>query len=57
VAKQIMESRNQNFWPRRPSQCFNYGRCSFYPVCSRMGTLDDESQYRKATKKNEELSL
>jgi len=57
VGKLIMESRNEDFWPRRPSQCFNMGKCQYYPVCSKMAMLDDPSLYRKAETKNEELSL
>lgn len=57
VSKLIMESRNKNFWPRRPSQCFNYGKCAFYPVCSKMAALEDPTLYRPATKKNEELTI
>ena len=57
VGKQIMESRNTDSWPRRPSQCFNMGKCSYYPVCSNMADLNDESMYSKVTKQNEELSI
>lgn len=57
VGKMIMESRNEDFWPRRPSQCFNMGRCQFYPVCSKMAMLSDESLYRKTEKANEELEV
>jgi hypothetical protein len=57
VGKLIMESRNENFWPRRPAQCFNYGQCQFYPVCAGMASLEDESLYRTAIKKNEELTI
>jgi len=57
VGKFIMESRNENFWPRRAAQCFNYGQCQFYQVCAGMASLEDESLYRKATKPNEELEV
>jgi len=56
VAKFIMESRNENFWPRRASQCFNYGKCAYFDVCAKLATLDDTNQFRKVENKNEELT-
>jgi hypothetical protein len=43
--------------PRSPGSCHRYGRpCDFLPVCSRYGSLDDESKYRKITHMHEELT-
>lgn len=55
VGKLIMESRNEDFWPRRPKQCFNYGRCAFFDVCAKCAMLEDESLYTKSENKNPEL--
>ena len=55
VAKLIMESRNENYWPKRTSQCFTYGRCAYYEVCAKIASIDDESLYRQE-KVNSELS-
>ena len=56
VAKLIMESRSENYWPKRISQCFSYGRCPYYEVCAKIASLDDESMYTKSDNKNPELS-
>lgn len=56
VGKLIMESRSENYWPRRISQCFNYGRCPFYEVCAKMASLDDESMYVRSNNVNPELT-
>lgn len=56
VAKLIIESRNENYWPKRISQCFSYGRCPYYEVCAKIASLDDESMYTKDKGANPELS-
>lgn len=56
VAKLIMESRAEGYWPKRISQCFSYGRCPYYEVCAKIASLDDSSMYVKAESKNPELT-
>jgi hypothetical protein len=57
VGKLIMESRSENYWPRRISQCFNYGRCPYYEVCAKMASLEDTGMYVKSENKNPELEV
>ena len=55
VSKLIIESRNEKYWPKRISQCFNYGTCPFFDVCSKIASIEDESLYHKEGQ-NPELS-
>jgi hypothetical protein len=56
VAKQIMHSREEQFYPRRANQCFNYGRCPFFDVCAKCASLEDEAMFTKIETKNPELA-
>jgi len=55
VAKLIMESRNNDFFPRRISQCFNYSKCPYVGVCSKLESLDDVALFKQVGK-NPELN-
>lgn len=56
VGKLIKESRNNNYWPKRPNQCFVYGKCQFYDVCAKFTLLDDESMYQQSENIHQELT-
>lgn len=56
VGKQILHSRASKFYPKRTSECFNMGRCPFFPVCSKTGELSDPQAYVQSDNKNPELS-
>lgn len=56
VSKLIMESRNNNHWPRRTNQCFTYGKCQFYGVCAKTALLEDQSMFQKNENVHQELS-
>lgn len=45
-------------WPRNPDSCLRFGRrCSFFDVCTRTASLDDETRYRRTENVHEELTL
>lgn len=56
ISKLIIESRAEGYWPKRTSQCFNYSRCPYYPVCAKIASLDDTSMFTKSETKNPELT-
>jgi len=55
VGKLIMESRNNAHWPRRPSQCFLFGKCQFFDVCTKTAVLEDESMFKQVDNIHQEL--
>lgn len=57
IALAIGEARNTNFWPRRPSSCFQqYGECAYWGVCTGTERLEDPSRFQKVDHVHVELS-
>jgi CRISPR/Cas system-associated exonuclease Cas4 (RecB family) len=55
--KRILEGRRLNRYPRNPDSCVRYSQlCTFWPVCSGTASLEDQTQYRIAQDRHEELS-
>lgn len=56
LAQQLREAERAGRYPRNPSACERYGRmCEFWAVCSRQGSLDDTTRFRKLTHVHPEL--
>ena len=57
TAIQIRTGSHTGTAPRNPGACFQYGRaCEMFDVCCGVASLDDETKFRKAETKHEELS-
>lgn len=58
TAIQIRSGSHTGTTPRNPGACFQYGRaCEMFDVCCGVASLDDETKFRRAETKHEELSL
>jgi hypothetical protein len=57
VAKAMMDARRLERYPRNANSCFNFQRpCDYWQVCSEKADLDDDSIYRTASRRHEELA-
>ncbi len=57
TAQLIQLTGRKGIAPRNVEQCHAYGReCEYLPVCSGMGSLDDETKFRRLTDIHPELA-
>ena len=57
TAKQIIEARRLERYPRNPEACSQWGKiCEYFDVCCRVASLDDERLFRQAETAHEELT-
>jgi len=57
IARVMRESELESRYPRNPDACMRYGRpCDFFDVCTGAASLDDETRFRRASRKHEELA-
>lgn len=58
LAQQLRESERAGRYPRNPGACERYGRlCSYFSVCSRQASLDDQTLFRKVKHVHPELEV
>lgn len=58
LAQQLRESERAGRYPRNPGACRAFRRmCAFFPVCSRQGSLDDTTLYRRLDNVHPELEV
>ncbi len=56
IGRSIRDAQLANRWPRNTDACERYRRlCSYFSICSRAGSLDDETRFRKVNNVHEEL--
>lgn len=56
LAQQLRESERAGRYPRNPGSCERYGRlCEFFGPCSRQGSLEDTTMFRRVAHMHPEL--
>lgn len=57
IARLRREAEIDGRHPRNVDSCTKWGRdCEFLTICARLGSLDDETRFRKASTEHEELT-
>jgi len=57
LGKAIRDSELNDWWPRNPGSCYQYGRwCSYFPVCTSEASLDDPALFEHLEHTHPELS-
>lgn len=57
LTQAMLTARRLGHWPRNPDACARYGRvCSFFDVCTKTASLDDETRFRRVANVHPELS-
>ena len=56
-ARELKEAEKATRFPRNPDACDRWGKmCVYFPVCTNVASLEDETLYRRTRGKHEELT-